>query len=1128
MKLLKLEIHHIASIVQSTIDFENSAIAREPLFLICGETGAGKSTILNCICMALYNKVPTMPNSREYFGDQKIGDLSNFLRKGTGEGYIHLLFEEAGVRYEADWIVHRSHNKPDGKLQNIEWLLKNETNGEVIATKLNDVERQIQQIVGLDFDRFTRMFMLAQGQFNKFLTADEKQKSVILESLTRMDIYNKVGKYIHEKMSSVFAGLCKINQQIEDIHLLTDEEKAEKEQQIVDAETNIKKLNDEIALLDKKIVWWNTIKNNESNLAAAETLLAEKQARLESEDNKEKRYKIQLWDETVALRQCLADIAKQERLSSSCINAINNSQSKFSGFLSLVDRARRELLFKEEELRNKEEAWSRLQPDATTYENKQTIKAGLDAITSWKNENKKSQEDIEKMKSQLNLANISLQQTKNNVETSAKAWQETLLARDAKKKEIDATGKDNLQQNRNALAAEIAEMVSAKAKWQTVDLASKALDEGKQSVKQLSSELDVLIQKLDKAQTDCAEAQKRYADQQRIFDTRKLTIDDCAKELRKSLEEGKPCPICGSKHHEVQTEDVFAGLYQQAKEERDKAEKAKSVAQELLTSMQTQKNLKEKDFMKANNLLPALSENLSKAKDEWSPFATKYTHEEPFGNCLHLLDDGILQRQEQIVQLDKRLAAIKLLENNLQTLQKTLEDSDKTLQDWKEKLNKQQSGIEQANVQIEHCKQQIENNNKSIGERIEMLDKLFSWHQWKEEWEQQQAAFEVKLESESQRYMDCKQQLPLLRNSIKTVGDNVASCKESVSTLCSLFPDWQDISMETQAKVDYQSNLSEKLSAFVAEVRSLSKQMQDNQQTMASLVSEKEELLAAYQEKHSERQLTAQDIAALSLMTGDAINDLRQETDELKSSLQEVKGKIKQLTEDIAKLHEQNDKPAEEENMDVLQAAKAERNTQKEGMLNTVGGLKEQIKNNAAHDSDRQKLLEQQSKQRELHNNWKALDDMFGMDRFSKAAQQITFRFLLEKANQHLRNLYPRYNLICAPDSFALAVEDYEMGTSRPCTTLSGGESFIVSLALALGLSSLSDEKIKVDTLFIDEGFGTLSAEYLDTVMKVLEGLQRTGRKVGIISHVEILRERIPAQIQVVRKSRTESEIKVV
>lgn len=188
----------------------------------------------------------------------------------------------------------------------------------------------------------------------------------------------------------------------------------------------------------------------------------------------------------------------------------------------------------------------------------------------------------------------------------------------------------------------------------------------------------------------------------------------------------------------------------------------------------------------------------------------------------------------------------------------------------------------------------------------------------------------------------------------------------------------------------------------------------------------------------------------------------------------------------------------------------------------------EQINNNAANAASHQKLLEERERQNDIFNRWATLDNMFGVDRFSKAAQQMTFRFLLGKANQHLSNLYPRYKLLCAPDSFVLAIEDREMGTTRPCTTLSGGESFIVSLALALGLSSLSDEKIKVETLFIDEGFGTLSSEYLDTVMKVLENLQRTGRKVGIISHVDILRERIPAQIQVIRKSRTESEIEVV
>jgi len=156
------------------------------------------------------------------------------------------------------------------------------------------------------------------------------------------------------------------------------------------------------------------------------------------------------------------------------------------------------------------------------------------------------------------------------------------------------------------------------------------------------------------------------------------------------------------------------------------------------------------------------------------------------------------------------------------------------------------------------------------------------------------------------------------------------------------------------------------------------------------------------------------------------------------------------------------------------------------------------------------------------------LNTLFGNDRLTKAAQCITFRFLLEKANEHLEQLYPRYRLECPNDSLALLVDDLEMGTTRPGTTLSGGESFIVSLALALGLSSLSDDRIRVETLFIDEGFGTLSEECLNTVMNVLENLHRQGRKVGIVSHVQMLRERIPAQIRLERVTRSKSEVHVV
>lgn len=1128
MKLLKLEIHHIASIVQATIDFENSAIAREPLFLICGETGAGKSTILNCICMALYNRVPTMPNSREYFNEQKIGDLSNFLRKGTGEGYIHLCFEEAGIDYEADWTVRRAHNKPGGKLQNIERILINVTTGDTIATKVNEVERSIEQIVGLDFDRFTRMFMLAQGQFNKFLTADEKEKSTILESLTQMDIYNRVGKYIHDKKCKVEAELCRISQQIADIRLLTDEEKVEKQQQIAETEKAIKKLNDELASCDEQIGWLNAVKAAESGIDAAKVMLLEKQAKMEGNDNKEKLHEIQLWDETADLRGCLRDIIKQEGANKVCMASLHESKTECAKYLSWMDRVEEELSRKTEELHLEEELWNKLKVDETTYENQQTIKAGLDAVTAWNNENVTLQKSMNDIELQRMASCKALDEIKKKVVAADEEWNKSVVARADKKKEIDAARKENLQLNRNVLAAELAGMESAKGKWLVVDAASKALKDGQKLVQQQTTALVSMSKELDEAHVCYAKAEKEYKDRQQMLDTRKLTIDDCAKELRKSLEDGQPCPICGSTHHEVCAEGIFNGLYQQAKVARDEADRERNEVKEHFIGIQTKKKMGEKELAKAKELLPLLTENLAKAEMEWMPFADKYTDGQPFDTCFDMLELHIRKCNEQIAKLDKQLAAVKVLENNLEAIRNAVEANEKNLLHWKEKQNAQQHAIEQADVKTVYYGRQIENNKKSLEERIAKLDKLLSWRNWQEDWTSQHVAFEAKLESESRSYMNCKQQLPLLQSAIRMISCNVENCKNTLSSLYLFLPDWQGMEKVTSAEADCPNNLSEKLSAFVAKVKSQFNLLQDNERTKAALIRSKEELLEAYQKGHQEHQLCAHDMEALLSMNGDTINSLRKETDGLKSDVQEIKGKVKQLTEDMANLQRQSNRPAEEDTIELLVSRKAERNSMKDEKLNSVGGLKEQIKNDAACDSDRKRLLEQLDKQKGLYNNWTALDGLFGLDRFSKAAQQITFRFLLENANQYLRKLYPRYNLQCAPDSFALAVEDEEMGTSRPCTTLSGGESFIVSLALALGLSSLSDEKIKVYTLFIDEGFGTLSAEYLDTVMKVLEGLQRTGRRVGIISHVEILRERIPAQIQVLRKSRTESEIKVV
>ena len=185
----------------------------------------------------------------------------------------------------------------------------------------------------------------------------------------------------------------------------------------------------------------------------------------------------------------------------------------------------------------------------------------------------------------------------------------------------------------------------------------------------------------------------------------------------------------------------------------------------------------------------------------------------------------------------------------------------------------------------------------------------------------------------------------------------------------------------------------------------------------------------------------------------------------------------------------------------------------------------------------RQKQCEQeQNEYKRLesdYHKWNSLCHLFGDNngvKFRNIAQSYVLRELLYHANQYLRQFTDRYEMICPSVSLTILIRDfYQGGAQRPTSTLSGGESFLVSLSLALGLSALTHDNQSVDTLFIDEGFGTLSSDYLNVVMDTLEKLhQLNGKRVGIISHVEGLRERIRTQIQVRRKDNSCSEIKTV
>ena len=198
-----------------------------------------------------------------------------------------------------------------------------------------------------------------------------------------------------------------------------------------------------------------------------------------------------------------------------------------------------------------------------------------------------------------------------------------------------------------------------------------------------------------------------------------------------------------------------------------------------------------------------------------------------------------------------------------------------------------------------------------------------------------------------------------------------------------------------------------------------------------------------------------------------------------------------------------------------------------------------QTKCRGSIDSDDKNRTQRMTAQKVLDEDqmelvvWNRLKDLIGSadgSKFRRHAQSISLDILTRHANRHLRRLSDRYQ-ICLDDSEALnlQIEDlHQAGARRPMASLSGGESFLASLALALGLSELAGRNVRIDSLFIDEGFGTLDSETLEIAIAALDSLRQNGKTVGVISHVPLLKERIGTQIQIVKQSGGTSIMRVV
>ncbi|HID02670.1 MAG TPA: chromosome segregation protein SMC, partial [Desulfobacterales bacterium] len=219
-----------------------------------------------------------------------------------------------------------------------------------------------------------------------------------------------------------------------------------------------------------------------------------------------------------------------------------------------------------------------------------------------------------------------------------------------------------------------------------------------------------------------------------------------------------------------------------------------------------------------------------------------------------------------------------------------------------------------------------------------------------------------------------------------------------------------------------------------------------------------------------------------------------------------------------------------ESNIEELEPSHKELEENLKQLHDTIAGLKHKLAENSAAKErikEKQALIEAQ---RNECQRWEKLQGLIGSadgKKYRNFAQGLTFELMVSHANRQLEKMTDRYLLIRDKEQ-ALAlnvVDNYQAGEIRSTKNLSGGESFIVSLTLALGLSKMASRKVRVDSLFLDEGFGTLDEEALETALETLSGLQQDGKLIGIISHVSALKERISTQVSIVPLSGGKSTI---
>ncbi len=1063
MRILELRFKNLNSLYgEWVIDFTDPEYISNGIFALTGPTGAGKSTILDAICLALYGATPRLGKITK--------SRNEIMSRQTGECYAEVLFESQAGSFRCHWEQRRARKKAAGNLQDQEHLIADADSGKPIETKKSLVGGIIEEKTGMDFDRFTRSILLAQGGFDTFLKADVEQKSKILEQITGTEIYSEISRRVHERQRDEREKLNILNAETSGIVLLEPEQEKEIQEDLGAKQQQEAELTGKVTETANAIAWLTTIEELKREILS----LTDAATKLKNETEAFKPERVKLdqavkaasldgtYATLIAVRRQQADDQDSLKAEEDTLPKLQTSANIQVGALKAAEHF---TLKAKEALKTAAPMIQTIRSlDQKIAEQTRAVSAGIDtcAKESSKIETDKQVRGWElkrRIAAEKTLEAVELYLIQNRQDewliSGLAGIEEQFGNLLAKQQEIRE--KETGLKNADTAVAEAAKKLQTASKQ--CSLKKQALQEACNNLRQGKMALDELLSgKLLREYR----AEKETLLREMAYIKKIVELED----HRARLEDGNPCPLCGSTEHpfsagNVPVPDEIELKIESLSELVNKAEEQETVIKKQEQAETTaRKNLNDSEKLETNaiNEKMAAEKSVSELKDTLTKFRTSFEE-------LKLAVSGKLQP----------LGIIQIPKSKVSTL---LESLKSRLQAWQTQVKQKadtEKQIAAIDSDVKRLDAVIETQIEALTEKQEYLDQLKK--QLAEGTEERKKLYGIKKPGDEEARLN------------KAIADAERAEKEARS-----------LNTELQLK----------LTTAKTHVESLKKRLEQRAPELKS--AEKNFSVALTFAGFADEKLFLE-----ARLTSEARISLSSRAEELDNAETELNAKQKDRE---TRLASETAKKLTDKTLEELEPQYKDDEENLKILRDAIVGLKHRLKDNRSakeRKKEKQSAIEMQRK--ECHR-WEKLHGLIGSadgKKYRNFAQGLTFDLLVSHANRQLEKMTDRYLLLRDEENpLELSVMDsYQGGEIRSTINLSGGESFIVSLCLALGLSKMASRKVRVDSLFLDEGLGTLDEDSLNTALDTLSTLQEEGKLIGVISHISALKDRISTQILV-------------